>query len=40
MPYELIVFPDEVHSFLVHDRWVRTFEAMDDFFDRWMLGGR
>jgi len=38
VPYELIVFPDEVHSFLVHDRWVRTFEAMDDFFDRWMLG--
>jgi dipeptidyl-peptidase 4 len=39
VPYELVVFPDEVHSFLVHDRWVRTFEAMDDFFDRRLLGG-
>lgn len=37
VPYELIVFPDEVHSFLVHDRWLRTFEAMDDFFDRTLI---
>ncbi len=38
VPFELIVFPDEVHSFLVHERWVRTFEAMDDFFDRHLVG--
>lgn len=37
VPYELIVFPDEVHSFLVHDRWLKTFEAMDDFFDRTLI---
>lgn len=38
VPFELIVFPDEVHSFLVHDRWLKTFEAMDAFFDRHLLG--
>jgi dipeptidyl-peptidase-4 len=38
VPYELIVFPDEVHSFLVHQRWITTFEAMDAFFDRHLLG--
>jgi dipeptidyl-peptidase 4 len=37
VPYELIVFPDEVHSFLVHDRWLQTFQAMDDFFDRTLI---
>ncbi|HUH13656.1 MAG TPA: prolyl oligopeptidase family serine peptidase [Longimicrobiales bacterium] len=39
VPFELIVFPDEVHSFLVHGRWLRTFEAADDFFDRVMIRG-
>ncbi len=38
VPHELIVFPDEVHTFLIHDRWMRTFHAMDDFFDRYLLG--
>lgn len=37
VPFELIVYPDEVHSFLVHERWVRTFRAMDDFFDRTLV---
>jgi dipeptidyl aminopeptidase/acylaminoacyl peptidase len=31
---ELLVFPDEVHSFLVHENWVRAYEATADFFDR------
>ncbi|HSH45148.1 MAG TPA: prolyl oligopeptidase family serine peptidase [Longimicrobiales bacterium] len=39
VPFELMVFPDEVHSFLVHDRWLRTFQAADDFFDRTMIRG-
>jgi dipeptidyl-peptidase-4 len=39
VPHELIVFPDDVHDFLLHSRWLRTFEAMDDFFRR-TLGGR
>lgn len=31
---EQIVFPDEIHGFLLHQRWVRTFTAAADFFDR------
>lgn len=32
--HELIVFPDDVHSFLIFDRWVRSFRASDDFLQR------
>ena len=38
--YELIVFPDEVHDFLVFDKWLITFGATDDFFDRFLLDRR
>lgn len=31
---EQMVFPDEIHGFLLHQRWVRTFTAAADFFDR------
>jgi len=34
--YELIVFPDEVHDFLVFDKWLITFNAADDFFNRFL----
>ncbi|MGW8265079.1 MAG: S9 family peptidase [Longimicrobiales bacterium] len=34
--HELIVFPDEVHDFLVFDKWLHTFGATDDFFDRFL----
>jgi dipeptidyl aminopeptidase/acylaminoacyl peptidase len=34
--FELIVFPDEVHDFLVFDKWLRTFNAMEDFFGRFL----
>jgi dipeptidyl aminopeptidase/acylaminoacyl peptidase len=36
--YELLVFPDDVHSFLLYRNWVRAYEATADFFDR-KLGG-
>jgi dipeptidyl aminopeptidase/acylaminoacyl peptidase len=32
--YELLVFPDEVHGFLLHRNWVAAFEASLDFFER------
>ncbi len=32
--YELLVFPDDVHEFLLHRNWVRAFAAMSDFLDR------
>ena len=38
VPHELIVFPDDVHDFLLHERWLVTFDATDDFFDRHMGG--
>jgi len=31
VPYELVVFPDDVHDSLIHARWVYTFERMDQF---------
>ena len=32
--FEQLVFPDEVHGFLLHDNWYRAYEATKDFFDR------
>lgn len=31
---EQLVFPDEVHGFLLHRNWVRAYEATVDFFER------
>ena len=39
VPHELIVFPDDVHDFLLHERWLTTFGATDRFFDRYLMGG-
>ncbi|WP_053333961.1 S9 family peptidase [Gemmatimonas phototrophica] len=36
VPVEQVVFPDEVHGFLRHESWMRTFEAAIDFFGRKM----
>jgi dipeptidyl aminopeptidase/acylaminoacyl peptidase len=38
VPYELIVFPDDVHDSLIHARWVYTFERMDQFLKKHLLG--
>lgn len=37
VPYQLIVFPDEVHDSLLWRTWVRTFQATGDFFDRTLV---
>jgi dipeptidyl aminopeptidase/acylaminoacyl peptidase len=37
IPHELIVFPDEVHDFLIHERWLISFNAADAFLDRTLL---
>lgn len=37
VPFELIVFPDEVHDFLLHERWLIGFRATDEFFDRTLI---
>jgi dipeptidyl aminopeptidase/acylaminoacyl peptidase len=32
--FEQLVFPDEVHGFLLHRNWLAAFEAASDFLDR------
>ncbi|MGC1264808.1 MAG: prolyl oligopeptidase family serine peptidase [Candidatus Acidiferrum sp.] len=39
IPYEQIVFPDEVHDSLLWCTWVRVFQATGDFFDRTLVKG-
>ena len=39
VPHELIVFPDDVHDFLLHERWLTTFGATDRFFGRYLMDG-
>jgi dipeptidyl aminopeptidase/acylaminoacyl peptidase len=35
---EQLVFPDEVHAFLTHDRWLQAQRATADFFERHLEG--
>jgi dipeptidyl aminopeptidase/acylaminoacyl peptidase len=37
---ELLIFPDEVHSFLRYESWVSALRAAADFFDRHLGAGR
>jgi dipeptidyl aminopeptidase/acylaminoacyl peptidase len=37
VPFELIVFPDDVHDSLLFRRWIQAFAATDDFFERVMI---
>lgn len=39
VPVEQLVFPDEVHDFLLHRHWVAAYRAAADFFDRKLGGG-
>ena len=32
--FEQLVFPDEVHDFLTHQRWLEAYHATADFLDR------
>jgi dipeptidyl aminopeptidase/acylaminoacyl peptidase len=34
VPFELIVFPNEVHDFLLYRSWIKAYQASGDFFDR------
>jgi len=36
VPLELIVYPDEVHDFLVHARWLETFHAAERFLAKYL----
>lgn len=37
IPFELIVFPDDVHDSLIHSRWVYTFERADQFLRKYLM---
>lgn len=39
IPYEQIVYPDEVHDSLLWRTWVGVFQATGDFFDRTLVKG-
>jgi dipeptidyl aminopeptidase/acylaminoacyl peptidase len=38
-PFELLVFPDEVHDFLRHASWLAAYRASADFLDRTLVRG-
>jgi dipeptidyl aminopeptidase/acylaminoacyl peptidase len=38
-PFELLVFPDEVHDFLRDHSWLAAYHAAADFFDRTLVKG-
>jgi len=38
--FEQLVFPDEVHDFLLHRHWVEAFQAATSFFDRYLRGAK
>ena len=35
--YEELVFPDEIHGFLLHRSWLAAYSAEADFFRRYLL---
>ncbi|HWY42454.1 MAG TPA: prolyl oligopeptidase family serine peptidase [Candidatus Sulfotelmatobacter sp.] len=37
---EQLVFPDEIHDFLLHKDWLAAYHATADFFDRKLSGGK
>ncbi len=39
VPFEQLVFPDEIHDFLLWRSWVRAYGAATDFFDRVLKRG-
>jgi dipeptidyl aminopeptidase/acylaminoacyl peptidase len=39
VPFEQLVFPDEIHDFLLWRNWVRAYSATADFFDRVLKKG-
>ena len=39
VPFEQIVFPDEIHDFLLWRSWVHGYKATEDFFERVLVKG-
>ena len=34
--FEQLIFPDEVHSFLLHSNWLKAYHASEDFFKKYL----
>jgi dipeptidyl aminopeptidase/acylaminoacyl peptidase len=34
--FEQLIFPDEIHDFLLHQSWLAAYSATADFFDRYL----
>ncbi len=39
VPFEQLIFPDEIHSFLLWRSWIRAYSATADFFERTLKRG-
>jgi dipeptidyl aminopeptidase/acylaminoacyl peptidase len=39
VPHDVLVFPDEVHGFLLHDSWLRAYRAAAEHFNRTLRAG-
>lgn len=39
VPFEQMIFPDEIHGFLMWKSWVRAYTATEEFFDRTLKRG-
>ena len=39
VPFEQIVFPDEIHGFLMWKTWIKAYTATEDFFERVLVKG-
>ncbi len=38
VPFEQLIFPDEIHDFLVYAHWLAAYHAADDYLARYLLG--
>jgi dipeptidyl aminopeptidase/acylaminoacyl peptidase len=36
VPFEQLIFPDEVHEFLLHSHWVQAYRAADEYLARYL----
>ena len=39
VPFEQLIFPDEIHSFLLWRSWIKAYSATADFFERTLKRG-
>jgi dipeptidyl aminopeptidase/acylaminoacyl peptidase len=37
---EQLIFPDEVHSFLLHQNWIKAYEATFEFINRELMSSK